>query len=777
MSVSPTGSRSPQDVNAPRHATPAPPPATAPAQRGAAAPASEADRFRAAGRPEERLSQDQSFEAAGRLKEARRAKADVASGVASALAGLGLRFSTHETGHDQFGVAGKPASLEVKLALDGPSYLDPELKGKEVRFLVDGKPVGTAVTDDEGVAHLPFTPPAEGQYKVSYEMARPEDQRRFKDDPTGQATLFVLKDRPTLVFDIDNTLSNLPEWKVPFSGEKADAFKNSVEALNRLSQDYNIVYLTARPDIVDAKTRQFLFKDHDPNKPGTQAFPNGPIFYDDWGLDSYKEASQIDPERNAAYKTEAMKRLQLTGIPLVAGIGNQPTDAAAYKNAGLDSFILDNTREAQHPGEFYQNLQNTLTDPDRLHGYEKKVGEVVEGRNLKDPAAVFQHDMDILTGTRATPGNTVQVYVDGQTARPEFLKALDSAKETITYQSFEFSNDKAGNEVADKLIEKAKQGVKVRVVVDAVGSKDAPPLLQNQLMKKMQAAGIEVRVFNNPLESAQNLKEALHRDHRKAIVIDGGKTAFLGGMNTAEAYLGSGDQPAKYHDVFAQLQGPAARDVQDIFMGTWKAAGGTLSDADAGKLYQHMGPVVENATGSNVRIVNHVPKQDFHIKDAYLRMINEAKDHIYLENSFPMDREIVDALAAAAKRGVRVDYIYGDLSKADPMHPVTENKFPDLLKAGVHIWRYPQFVHTKSLSIDGKVASVGSSNVDNYSLEMDREAVAVVSDPAWTKSYEANLFQKDIAKSTPVPSDPHDPFWRNNFTREALDALWPDFLE
>src|SRR5262249_8484655 len=153
--------------------------------------------------------------------------------------------------------------------------------------------------------------------------------------------------------------------------------------------------------------------------------------------------------------------------------------------------------------------------------------------------------------------------------------------------------------------------------------------------------------------------------------------------------------------------------------------------------YKNMSRAPEGAPGQSVRIVNHVPKEDFHIKDAYLRMIAEAKDHIYLENSFPMDRELVDALAAAARRGGPVDYVYGDLSKADPMHPVTENKFPELLKAGVHIWRYPQFVHTKSLSIDGKVASVGSSNVDNYSLEMDREAVAVVTDPAWVRRYEA----------------------------------------
>jgi cardiolipin synthase len=773
MSVSPTGSRSSKDVRAAQPAAGAAP-AAAPQPQAATAPAAEADRFRTAERPEERVSADETLEAAEKLRSARRRKAGPAESASELLGGL--RLKARETGHDQVGVAGRGTTLSVKLEVDGPGYLDPDLAGKEVLFRVDGRPAGTARTDADGVARLPFTPPAEGRYHITYELARPEDRRRFQDDPRGEGTLHVFPDRPTLVFDIDQTLSDYPEWKVPLSGDKAPAFRNAVETLGRLAQDYNIVYLTARDDALDAKTRGFLFKDHDPASPGTQGFPPGPVLYNDWGLTSYKEASQLDAERHAAYKTEALKRLQLAGVPLVAGIGNTATDAAAYRGTGLDSFILDNAREAQDPGRFYKELRGSLGDPQRLEGYRARVAEIVEGRNLTDPAAIFQRDLDILTGTRATPGNRVQVYVGGQTARPEFLKSLDAAKESITYQSFEFLDDRAGNEVADKLIEKAAQGVKVRVVVDAVGSRDAGPL-HSPIVQRLQRAGIEVRVYNDPLASAKNLGDALHRDHRKAIVVDGGKVAFLGGMNTAENYLGHGGQPAKYHDVFARIEGPAARDVQDIFCKTWSAAGPPLSAAEEAELYKHMERVAPGASGQSVRIVNHVPKEDFHIKDAYLRMIGEAKDHIYVENSFPMDREIVDALAAAARRGVRVDYIYGRLGDADPMHPVTENKFPELLRAGVHIWLHPQFVHTKSLSVDGKAASVGSSNVDNFSLEMNREAVALVTDPEWVRRYEAELFQKDIARSTPVPADPRDPFWRHNFKREVLDALWPDFLE
>src|SRR5262249_15998383 len=150
---------------------------------------------------------------------------------------------------------------------------------------------------------------AVGRYDVTYELAKPEDRKIFADDPRGAGTLFVNPDRPTLVVDIDGTLSDYPELKVPFSGEKAPAFKNSVDTLNPLAKDYNIVYLTARDDALDEKTRGFLFKDHDPGREGVQAFPQGAVLYNDLGWTTYKELSQLDSERHAAFKTEAIKKL------------------------------------------------------------------------------------------------------------------------------------------------------------------------------------------------------------------------------------------------------------------------------------------------------------------------------------------------------------------------------------------------------------------------------------------------------------------------------------
>lgn len=690
-----------------------------------------------------------------------------------------------ETGHDQVGIPGKPVTLAVKVELlydgdfsqvidqidpDWNQYLSPDLKGHRVRFSIDGSPIGIAVTDRDGVARIDHTPESVGIYTITYELAEPDDSGTYLEDD-GQARLFVLTDRPTLVVDIDGTLSDYPDWKVPFSGQKADAFKGAVETLQQLTETYHIVYLTARDDALDNKTRQFLFKDHDPETEGTQCFPNGPVLYNDWGLNFYEEFSQLDPERHAAFKTETIKQMQMVGVPLVAGIGNAETDRIAYEGTGLEAFIIDHDMEAQHPGTFYSQVLKTLTEPSTVAAFMQKVAAVVENRNLTDPADIFQRDMDILTGTSTTIGNQVETLINRDNALEAFISAIQSADSSITYYTFEFHDDEAGNLIADQLILKSLEGIQVQVSLDAIGSHHVPPLMANPLVEKMTAGGVLVHVYNLP--SASTAANILHRDHRKAIIIDQGQLAMIGGMNTGTDYLGTGNgEEILYHDIFIRVIGPAAHKIESIFSEQWhksirSTAGSPAADHDAGG-------------GLNVRIVNHNPKEDFHIRDAYVRMIAEAKSHIYLENSFPMDAVLRDAMIEAAGRGVRVDYIYGIGSEAigEALVKATiENKLKPLLEAGVRVHKYPKYVHSKSLSVDGQYASIGSSNIDNYSLEINHEVIAVISDAAWVSAYETSFFVEDIKLCEPITlelleSDPTKAFWR-----ELIDQLWPDPLE
>ncbi len=672
-----------------------------------------------------------------------------------------FRLPLKETGHDQVGRVGTPTTLSTKLELDGPSYADWDLKDKEVEFFVNGQSVGVGRTDRDGVARVPFTPTATGQLEVTYQLAEADDRARFKDDD-GQGTLFVLDDRPAVIVDIDGTLSTMGELKVPFFGEKAESFDHSVEALNRLSSDYNIIYLTARDDAFDHKTRQFLTKDHDGETQEIQAFPDGPVFYNDMGLTSYSELAQLDKDRHAAFKTETIKDIQLAGIPVVAGIGNAETDRLAYQATHLDTFILDPEREDRDPGSFYRQIEATFTNPARLADYQERVGEVIANRDLPAGSdAALQRDLDILTGTKATTGNTLQALIDGDQARPEILGAIQSAERDVTYHTFEFHDDPAGREIAQTLMDKAQEGVAVRVSLDAIGSKHLPPFKTNPLVEEMRAAGVDVEVYN-PVELS-NLDDVLHRDHRKVITIDGGELSLIGGMNTGFDYLGGEDQPPPYRDLFLKVEGPAARDIhQGVRPETTPDVPG--ADPTPGE--------------PSVRIVFHRPKEDFHIKDAYLRLIAEADEKVNLVNSFPMDRDIIDAMVDAAKRGVEVNYLYGRQdAEGGAIDLVMENKFPELLTAGVNIYRHPDYIHAKSLSVDGEYATVGSSNVDNFALELNHESIAIVSDPAWVEEFDSQFGDHYKEVGEKVPSDRNDPFWKDAAKGALLDKLWPDWLE
>lgn len=375
--------------------------------------------------------------------------------------------------------------------------------------------------------------------------------------------------------------------------------------------------------------------------------------------------------------------------------------------------------------------------------------------------------LDAATGTTATQGNQLQTSIDGEHALPAILAGIDSAQKSVTYESYQFvGGDPVTNEVADHLIAAHNRGVDVRLVVDAFGSR-VLPLHDNATVNRLRAAGIPVQVYD-PLDGPDDL--AFHRDHRKTIVIDGQK-AFVGGMNTGSEYMGTPDVPKRFHDLMMQIQGPAVSQIAVGFADSWKAAGG--GDLPAFETPPAAAPI---AGGLPTRIIEHVPGGPENIDGGYLALINNAQSRINVENSYPMRSDLVDALCAAAKRGVDVRYIVG--SNEGLLGDAARANYQKLLDAGVHIYAYPDRIHTKSISVDGAVCSVGSCNVDDVALSRNREVVAMVEDPAFTQQYDANLFDRDVLgdpqgrKTVELPRKLDDSLWQK-ILDGTLNDLWP----
>jgi hypothetical protein len=214
----------------------------------------------------------------------------------------------------------------------GWMFWRPDVKNCPVTFSVQGSTLD-GTTDWDGVAHATLTAPAKpGVYSYS---AEPEG----RSDAAATGRMWVLDPaRPLAVVDIDGTLSDMPEWKVLFKGQEADAFPDSPELLRSLSRTHQIVYLTARDDALDGKTRAFL-KLH--------SFPDGPVIYDDLGLTRKVERSQLNPKNHGKFKLGELKKLQALGLKVDVGIGNAETDAWAYEQAGANHSYI---KSAPHAG-------------------------------------------------------------------------------------------------------------------------------------------------------------------------------------------------------------------------------------------------------------------------------------------------------------------------------------------------------------------------------------------------------------------------------------------
>ena len=450
----------------------------------------------------------------------------------------------------------------------------------------------------------------------------------------------------------------------------------------------------------------------------------------------------------------------------VAKLGQSAENAAkSGAHDGADVF--------ETVGSNLGSLKQTFVDITQPEGPKNLVPSPTLGLNTSD--AQLSQLLDQTTHSTLTTGNRVGVYVDGQNALPQILSSIDSARKSICYETYEF--DKSGttvDEVVNHLIAAKQRGVDVRVSADAIGGREFLTS-HNPELARLKAAGIPVQLYN-PVNSLQDAD--VHRDHRKSIIVDG-QTAWVLGMNTGDRYMGDPSVPQRFHDVATQIQGPAVQPVLNDFLQTWKTEGGPSIDPST-LMGPPAKPISTNQTNVSMRIIEHTPGQDENIRAAYLALINHATTNINVENAYPPANDIVDALCAAAKRGVNVRYVYGSNEGALGMDART--RFNKLLQAGVHIYIYPTPIHTKSLSVDGTYATVGSSNVDNVSLNRNQEIISLAQDPSYTQAYDQQVFNKDVVgtadgkKSVEIKYPLQDSFWQK-LSDAVLAKLWPDSYE
>ncbi|OGA35258.1 MAG: cardiolipin synthase B [Betaproteobacteria bacterium RIFCSPLOWO2_12_FULL_62_13b] len=353
-------------------------------------------------------------------------------------------------------------------------------------------------------------------------------------------------------------------------------------------------------------------------------------------------------------------------------------------------------------------------------------------------------------------GNKLQLLLNGSAYFPALEQAFDAAKKEIYLETYIFADDRTGRRIAAALVRAAGRGVSVHVLVDGFGSKG----MFEQTRQLLSAANIEVLIFGPKTSPLTLRRKRLRRLHRKLVVVDA-RLAFIGGINIIDDMHTPRHTPPRY-DYAVRIEGPLIASVLDETERLWhRVAWASLRRS----VQRH--PRVSAAARGKQRAALVVRDNLSHrsdIEEAYLAAIAEAREEIIIANAyfFPGAR-FRHALRRAAKRGVRVLLLLQGRVEYVLLHYATRALYGSLLDAGVEIFEYHKsFLHVKVAVIDQRWATVGSSNIDPFSLMLAREANIVVDDVVFSKELRRSLHDhmQDGAKVVAKSAWHRQPLWR-----------------
>ena len=352
----------------------------------------------------------------------------------------------------------------------------------------------------------------------------------------------------------------------------------------------------------------------------------------------------------------------------------------------------------------------------------------------------FMLGMAGVAGGPLRAGGTARLLNNGDEFFPALHEALKGAKQSINFAVYIWEEGKASDGVFAILIERARAGVQVRVLLDGLGG-NAP----DEDIERLKEAGGKVKVFR--AARLGKLSRFHKRNHRRTIVVDG-SVAFVGGMAIAEKWLGNAGDEEHWRDSMVQVTGPLAATVQSAFVDNWAH----VADEKGGEIL--IGPAFfpefpAPVAGPGESIALHTgiassPSSENHpMRLVYLQTFSAARQKLYISNSyFVPDETIRKAVVERAKQGVDVRILLpGEKTDAKPIRQTSHKYFEQLLEAGVKIYEYqPTMMHAKTVVVDGKFSVVGSSNMDVRSKELNMENVLGILDTGFARQLEATFF-------------------------------------
>ena len=355
------------------------------------------------------------------------------------------------------------------------------------------------------------------------------------------------------------------------------------------------------------------------------------------------------------------------------------------------------------------------------------------------------------------PGNQLRLLRDGERAYPAMLAAIDSARRTVHLETFIFADDATGQRFADALMRAADRGIDVTVLYDALGSWNTG----GAFFKAMRRRGIKARAFN-PIWPWPGLLRLFRRDHRKLLAVDG-EVAFVGGINISNEWAPESQGGAAWRDDVVRIEGPVVAALDGVFRATWRSV--VQNVAARLQLREKPQPSVPCGPRGPHAVAIFAARRAIH--KAYVTAIDAAERSVCIASSyFVPDRAILAALRRARDRGVSVELMLPGLSDHYSVLMAGRALYGRLLRWGVRIHEWQGHIfHAKTAVVDATWGTMGSFNLDRWSLRFSHELNAVFSDAnLGGRLYQA--FERDRAACLEVTL----PLWKAR-------PRWRRFLE
>ncbi|KPU45602.1 major cardiolipin synthase ClsA [Oxobacter pfennigii] len=344
--------------------------------------------------------------------------------------------------------------------------------------------------------------------------------------------------------------------------------------------------------------------------------------------------------------------------------------------------------------------------------------------------------------------NDITIFKDGNEKFKCLKEELLKAEHHIHLEYYIVSSDEIGSEIKDILIKKAKEGVKIRFIMDRVGS----IRLKKKYIRELKEAGVDVGVYSYflaPILRTINT-QINYRNHRKIVVIDG-KVGFVGGINIGDEYLGKG-RLGYWRDIHIMVKGDFVLGLQAVFLDDyWTVKHNTNLDILSGEDQDKYCPEFKNKSGKTMQLVKSGPNSEFpSIMQSIFKMITMAKHHIFIATPYFIPSEsIMEALKIALLSGIEVVILFPANTDHITVKYASRTYLQEIARYGAKIYFYNKnaFLHSKVITIDSRISNIGTANMDIRSFELNYEVNAVIYDEETTITLEKIMIE-DIKDST-----------------------------